>query len=87
MASLASRAALLRLWFGGDAARWWRTDAAFDASLQPFLALTSALVELIEESYFAETRDSVMAAAAALVYALATERRAAGGSRITGSEA
>lgn len=44
MATMASRSALLRLWFGGDAARWWRTDAAFDASLQPFLALTSALV-------------------------------------------
>ena len=41
---MASRSALLRLWFGGDAARWWRTDAAFDASLQPFLALTSAIV-------------------------------------------
>ena len=41
---MATRAALLRLWFTGDSARWWRLDPAFDASLRPFLALTDALV-------------------------------------------
>ena len=39
-----SRAQLLRLWFEAGPAKWWHADAAFDASLAPFLPLMASLV-------------------------------------------